>query len=108
MDSPRLVEEPSKTGPVASLYNRLARLERRLYEQIPPPDIVLRLTVSLETARKRNRERGGQDGEAYLEARHRQSRDWDMPGTRYVHDIDTEQPLEDTIRNVKEAIWRML
>jgi thymidylate kinase len=108
MDSPRLEEEPLKTGPVAAIYNHLARLEKQLYKQIPPPDIVLKLKVSLETAKKRNRERNGQDGEAYLEARHRQSQDWHMPGTRYVYDIDTEQPLEETICNVKEAIWESL
>lgn len=108
MDSPRLEDEPLKKGPVATIYNRLARLEKRLYKQIPPPDIVLKLKVSLETAQKRNRERNEQDGDTYLEARHRQSQDWHMPGTRYVYDIDTEQTLEETICNAKEAIWESL
>jgi thymidylate kinase len=108
MDSPRLEEELLKTGPAVTVYNRLARLEKQLYQQIPPPDIVLKLRVSLEVAKKRNRERNGQDGEAYLEARHRQSQNWHMPGTRYVYDIDTEQTLKETIRDVKEAIWESL
>jgi thymidylate kinase len=108
MDSPRLEEELLKTGPLVTLYNRLARLEKQLYQQIPPPDIVLKLRVTLETAKKRNRERDGQDGEAYLEARHRQSQAWHMPGTRYIYEIDTEQPLKETIRDVKEAIWESL
>jgi thymidylate kinase len=108
MDSPRLEEAPLKRGPVVAIYNRLARLEKRLYQRIPPPDIVLKLKVSLETAQKRNRERNEQDGDTYLEARHRQSQDWHMPGTRYVYDIDTEQTLEETIGNVKEAIWESL
>lgn len=108
MDSPRLEEAQSQSGQVAAIYNRLARLEKRLYAQIPPPDIVLRLRVSLETAKQRNRERHGQEGERYLEARHRQSQDWHMPGTRHVYDIDTEQSLEETIRSVKEAIWEVL
>jgi thymidylate kinase len=108
MDSPRLEEEPLKTGPVAMVYNRLARIEKQLYKQIPPPDIVLKLKVSLETAKKRNRDRNEQDGDTYLEARHHQSQDWHMPGTRYVYDIDTEQTLEETIRQVKEAIWESL
>jgi thymidylate kinase len=108
MDSPRLEEEPLKAGPVATVYNRLARLEKQLYQQIPPPDIVLKLKVSLETAKKRNRDRSEQDGDAYLEARHHQSQDWHMPGTRYVYDIDTEQTLEETICRVKQAIWESL
>jgi thymidylate kinase len=108
MDSPRLEEELLKSGQVVTIYNRLARLEKQLYKQIPPPDIVLKLKVSLETAKKRNRERDGQDGDAYLEARHRQSQDWPMPGTRSVYEIDTEQTLEETICSVKEAIWESL
>ena len=108
MDSPRLEEESLKTGLLVTIYNCLARLEKQLYKQIPPPDIALKLKVSFETAKKRNRERNGQDGEAYLEARHRQSQIWHMPGTRYVYDIDTEQSLEKTICEVKEAIWESL
>jgi len=108
MDSPRLAAEPLKTGTVATLYNRLVRLEKELYDQIPPPDIALKLRVSLETAKQRNRDRNGQDDEAYLEARHRQSRAWQMPGTRYVYEIDTEQSLVETIGCVKQAIWESL
>lgn len=107
MDSPRLEESP-KTGLVAATYNYLARLEKTLYKQIPPPDIVLKLSVSLETAKRRNSARDGQDEEAYLEARHRQSQEWHMPGTRYLYSIDTEQTLEDTINNVKDVIWGSL
>ncbi|HKZ80885.1 MAG TPA: hypothetical protein VJ124_21615 [Pyrinomonadaceae bacterium] len=108
MDSPRLEEERRPRGPVASFYNRLSRLEAQLYRQIPPPDIVLRLRVSLETAKKRNNARLEQDGDTYLEARHQQSQNWSMPGTRSVYDIDTEQTLEETVRSVKEAIWEAL
>lgn len=108
MDSPRLEEELNKRGIFIGIYNRLSRLEKRLYQRIPPPDIVLRLRVSLETAKKRNRERGAQDNEVYLEARHRQSQAWYMPGTNSIYDIDTEQTLEDTIRNVKKSIWESL
>jgi thymidylate kinase len=108
MDSPRLAEDRLKTGPVAAVYNRLAQLERRLYEQMPPPDIVLKLHVSLETAKRRNRERSKQDGDAYLEARHQQSRGWHMPGTRLVYHIDTEQTIEGTVSSAKRAIWESL
>ena len=108
MDSPRLEEEPLKTGPVATIYNRLAQVEKQLYRQIPPADIVLKLNVSVETAKKRNRNRNEQDGDAYLEARHRQSLDGHMPGTRYVNEIDTEQTLEETVRDVKKALWESL
>src|SRR5690606_21750906 len=97
-----------KTGAMVAIYNRLARLEHRLYSQIPPPDIVLRLRVSLETALQRNRERNLQDGEGYLAARHRQSQAWHVPGARSVCEIDTERSLAETLRRVKEAIWESL
>ena len=108
MDSPRLKEELLKTGPVATIYNCLARVEKRLYRQIPPADTVLKLKVSLETAKKRNRCRNEQDGDAYLEARHRQGRDGHIPGTRFVNEINTEQTLEETLRDVKKAVWESL
>lgn len=107
MDSPCLVEERHKSGRMVAIYNHLARLEQRLYRQIPPPDLALRLKVSLETALQRNRARSGQDNEGYLAARHRQSQAWQMPGSRVV-EIDTEQTLPATIGAVKTAIWESL
>jgi thymidylate kinase len=110
MDSPRLQENRTKGGLIATIYNWLVRVEGRLYRQIPPPDVVLRLTVSIEVAKKRNRERikAGKETDAYVESRHRQSRDWHRAGTKYIYDIDTEQPLEETICTVKKTIWESL
>jgi thymidylate kinase len=108
MDSPRLSQDSLRTGLLVAIYNRLAHFEKQLYKQIPPPDIVLKLRVSVETAKKRNRKRNGQDGEAYLEARHRQSQAWTVPGTKYIFDIDTEQSLAETLDSVKKAIWESL
>lgn len=110
MDSPRLREQPNERGIVAGVFNWLARLERQLYRQIPPPDLVLRLNVSIKTAQQRNRDRikPGKEPDAYVESRHRHSREWQRSGTKYIHDIDTEQSLKDTILCVKKAIWETL
>jgi len=108
MDSPRLLEDLTHQGSVPAIYNRLARMERALYRQIPPPDIVLRLNVSLETAKKRNAAREVLDDELYLQNRHQQAREWFMPGTRSIHNINTDLPLAETILAVKEAIWSAL
>jgi thymidylate kinase len=110
MDSPRLVEKPDVRGLGPDLFNRLARLERRIYQQIPPPDLVLRLRVSLETAQQRNRDRVkvGKESEAYVASRHQQAREWHRRGARRVCDVDTERPLAETIRIVKEIIWEGL
>jgi thymidylate kinase len=110
MDSPRLHENHDLAGIQGALYNWLARLEQRFYKEIPPPDVVLKLTVSMETARQRNRDRIKVDKEtdAYLEARHRQCREWVMAGTKYIYEIDTEQSLANTILAVKRKIWEVI
>jgi hypothetical protein len=110
MDSRRLQENPTKGGSIAAIHNFLARVEDRLYRQIPPPDIVLRLKVSLETVERRNGERikAGNGREANMESRHRQSQLWHTSGTRYTYDIDTEQSLAETILHVKKVIWESL
>lgn len=107
MDSPRLQPDPSKTGLIPNLFNWLAGVEQRLYRQIPPPDVVVKLSVSLETAKQRNRDRikAGKESDAYLESRHRQVRNWQRPGTKYIHDVSTEGTLPETIRRVKQVIW---
>ena len=100
----------AQVGIISSFYNLLVDLEHRLYNQITPPDIVLRLKVSIETAKRRNRERikAGKETSAYVESRHRQNQEWHRSGTKYIHDIDTEKPLADTILSVKETIWGSL
>ena len=108
MDSPRLLEDPTQKGFVASVHNWLARIEKNLYHQIPPPDIVLRLRVSLEIARQRNAAREIVDDETYLQSRHQQAQIWFMSGTRSIQDIDTDLPLVETLLAVKQAVWSSL
>ena len=108
MDSPRLHENAVNKGLIASIRNWLARVERNTYRQIPPPDIVLRLKVSLEIAKKRNAARDTIDDETYLQQRHQQSKDWYMSGTRTIRDINTDNSLEETISSVKQVVWSNL
>jgi thymidylate kinase len=110
MDSPRLWEQSSKKSRLSAFYNRLARFEQRLYRDIPPPNVVLKLKVSLETAKQRNRTRlkADNDSDEYLEIRHQQSREWSKVGTKYIYDIDTGQSLAETILSVKKTIWEAL
>ncbi|MGD9002262.1 MAG: hypothetical protein PVF04_06320 [Anaerolineae bacterium] len=110
MDSRRLQENPTNGGLIAAIYNFLARVEDQLYKQIPPPDIVLRLRVSIETVRRRNAERikAGKGRADNIESRHSQSQLWHTSGTEYTYDIDTEQSLAETILHVKRVIWESL
>ena len=108
MDSPRLLENTTRKGLTRKIYAWLARLERNIYRQIPPPDIVLCLRVSLEIAKKRNAERETVDDEVYLQERHQQVKDWSVVGARVIKEIDTDPPLDETIATVKQAIWSYL
>jgi thymidylate kinase len=108
MDSPRLLEVPKRKGLISEIYNRLARMEQNIYRQITPPDIVLRLKVSLETARQRNASRNLADDDVYLQSRHHQAEECFISGTRSIQDIDTDLPLDETLLAVKQAIWSSL
>jgi thymidylate kinase len=110
MDSRRLREDSTQDGLLAAIYNWMARIEEQLYLQIPPPDIVLRLSVSTETAKRRNLERAQatKEDNVYLEERHRQRPYRPIPGTKFIYDIKTEQSLAETILNVKNTIWESL
>jgi len=110
MDSRRLQDNSVNGRPIAAIYNWMARLEEQIYKQIPPPDIAISLTVSLETAKRRNHERiktrKGQDAE--LEFRHRQSSNWHVSGTKCIYDINTEQSLSETFLSAQRVIWEWL
>jgi len=110
MDSPRLKKIESAKNFREKLFNTLALMEARLYKQIPPPDLVLQLTVSIETAKQRNRDRikAGKESDEYLISRHLQSKNWHMKGDVEILKIDTELPLDQTILLVKKNIWQAL
>ena len=110
MDSPRLQTNPAQRGAVAAVYNWLARVEQRLYDQIPPPDAVLRLTVSVETAKARNQARTklGKEAAAYIESRRRQSAAWQRSDVKHMVNIDTDQSLAETIHAAQAAIWGII
>jgi len=110
MDSARLSLRADQKGLKATLYNQLARVENRIYQQIPAPDIVLQLSVSLETAKQRNRERVKEDkeGDGYIESRRLHAQSWHRMGNEVVYNIDTEQPFADTVNSVIDVIKKTL
>ncbi len=105
-DSPQLqnVAISRKHYPVRHL---LARIEKRLYQQIPPPDLVVSLKVPVEVALLRNKTRGKEEPEDYVRRRHIQSSNLDF-GNAPVCEIATNQPLDKTVLELKKAIWDAL
>lgn len=105
-DGPQMAHLALPRGPL-SLRRFLARLEGRLYRQIPPPDLVLHLTVPVEIAVARNETRGKKEPEDYVRLRHAKGSNLDF-GRARVHRIATDRSLEETVREVKRTIWSLV
>jgi thymidylate kinase len=105
-DSPQLQQFPVPRNryPIRHL---LARIEKRLYQEIPPPDLVVSLNVPIDVALLRNKTRGKEEPEDYVRLRHAQSSHLDF-GNTPVCEIFTNQPLEETVLEIKNAIWDAL
>ena len=96
-------------GPLLPRLNDVPRLVRRLearaYELAHrmPPDLVVKLKVTPETAAKREPDMNP----AVIRQRVLDLDQLKLPGSRVV-DVDAELPLADVIHTVKCAVWRQL
>lgn len=102
-DSPQLMHLPSPSGHL-SLSRWLAGVEARLYNEIPAPNLVIYLTAPLEVTLARNEARDKTEAEDYVRFRHSLSSNPQFDGT-VVHPINTDQPLDASVREIKQAIW---
>lgn len=110
MDGPRLPVCALGSGPFAGSYRMLARLEHRLYEQLPAAHVLIKLSVSLDEAKRRNRERAKSDKhtEEDLQERHRlQDVSWPVSRER-IREIDTGGSIDTNVLAVRAAIWTAL
>ncbi len=109
MDGPRLDPGMEAHGVRAAIYWMLSRWESRVYRGLPQPDVLIRLTVSVETAKERNRRRDKADKhtDEDLESRHQSLGTWNTREDR-CRDVSTEGTLEETLSRVKNAIWEVL
>lgn len=105
-DGPQLSHLPVPQGRFA-IGRYLARTEARLYQEIPPPDLVIYLTAPLEVTVSRNATRDKTEPEDYVRRRHAQASKLDF-GRAPVLRIDTDQPFDETLRQVEGAIWASL
>jgi thymidylate kinase len=85
--------------------NWLRRIEAAVYARARRflPDLVIKLTVTPETAAKREPSMDA----AIIRERVAALQHLEFPGARVVC-VDAEQPLPDVIRAVKREIWRLL
>jgi hypothetical protein len=102
-DGPQLGHLPAPDP----LRRRLTALETRLYEDVPPPDLVVHLTAPLDVTLARNAARDKTEPEDYVRFRHALSSSLEFDGAP-VRRVATDRPLEEVVREVREAIWETL
>lgn len=105
-DSPQLsrVSLPKEKYPIR---HRLAQFESQMYKEISPPVLVISLSVPLEIAIMRNKTRGKEEPEDLVRLRHAQMSEMGFLNSTVI-DIDTHQPLDETILKLKLEIWNAL
>lgn len=101
-DGPQLAHLSMPSGRL-SLRRALARIEDRLYRDIPVPDMVFHLSAPLEVTLARNAARDKQEPEDYVRFRHALSSRLRFDGAP-VHAIDTDRDLEQVVREIEEMI----
>ena len=87
----------------------LMNQERALYKGLPKPGLIVRLTAPIETTIERDARRlkqGGPDAAAVRRRWELESRP-EFSGTPEIR-IDTNRPLDETIRTVVGAVWAAL
>jgi len=105
-DSPQLSHLPVSQSRY-SVRRWLAHIEARLYREIPPPDLVIYLSAPLQVTVSRNATRGKKEPEEYVRQRHARSSNLEFKKTP-IYKINTDQPLDQTVLEVKRAIWNTL
>lgn len=105
-DSPQLSHLPVSSVRY-SIRRLLAGIEARLYQEIPTPDLIVYLHAPLEVTISRNATRGKREPEAYVRRRHARTSNLAFEKTA-VRKINTDQPLDQTVLEVKKAIWNAL
>ena len=101
-DGPQLAHLPTPSGRF-SARRALARMEARLYRDIPAPDMVFHLSAPLEVTLARNAARSKQEPEDYVRFRHALSSRLRFDGAP-VYGIDTDRDLELVVREIEEVI----
>lgn len=105
-DSPQL-PRLSDSNEGSSIRDRLAKIEAKLYKDIPSPDLVIYLTAPIEVTISRNAARSKYEPEDYVRHRHARSSNLKF-GKTTVYKINTDQAFDRTVLEIKKAIWDVL
>ena len=104
-DSPQLSMPASSRK--YSIRGLMARIEARLYREIPSPDLIIHLSAPLDVTVSRNATRSKKEPEDYIQRRHAQTSNLDF-GNAPIYKINTDQPLDQILLKIKKVIWNVL
>lgn len=102
MDGPRIAWMRQNRAP-KGLSAYLARIEADIYRRISPPDYLMVLHVSPEESVRRKPDHDYREVSAKISAIENMER-----AGLTVIDIATEQPKEQTLLQIKKAVWELL
>ena len=97
LDGPRI-------EPVSKLTSFLSKLEKRNYELMPHPDLVIKAEAPLELTIERNAQRDFPEPEVFLRARYELAKKINFPYSKMVF-VKTDQEYDNSFREVRDAIW---
>lgn len=104
MDSARLSPHAS-----SGWRRRAAAIEQRVYRSIPPPSLVIELTVSVDVALERNRVRvkDRKESDQYVKYRHKHQAVPVFAASQTIR-VDTSGELEPLKQLVVHSVWKAL
>ncbi len=109
IDGPR-IDPLAKEGVVGIVWRWLARVESHCYRTVPRPDITVQLSVPVDLAVRRNRERVKADKESdqYLVQRHTQFAAGHATAGPTTVQVDTSRAKDEVNLELKKLVWRRL
>jgi thymidylate kinase len=101
--------QPGPAEGEGRLATYLARLENLLYREIPPPDLVIRLSAPLEVAvaRNRGRQKAKPEPDDYVLRRHGSFVPAVFANAR-AFELDTNKSKAETLQELRRILWEAL
>ncbi len=93
----------------SGLKLKLAELENSLYRNMPEPNVIFYLTVPIDIAVERNEKRikEGKESREFIKIRHKLNQNLTYSAD-HIYTIDTDQPYQYELKEIKSKIWRLL
>ncbi|MBU1916972.1 hypothetical protein KKF63_02535, partial [bacterium] len=107
MDSPRIGSSPKWIK--GFILEKMASREKFIYDSMPKADLLIQLTIDVEVAVQRNRDRikAGNETEEYIRIRHKENTNLCYP-YHHCYTVSTNGALESILDEVRAIVWLYL